>query len=151
MTYSHSSLFLTNWETLTMTLRVSDWQSESDLDIIRNSCCMLIIITCGWQWRSIMLSAMVLAPTPYNNHKQQAIYRLEFPCLVLSENSEICNLLAQFMSSEECQSLMNKTQGKLCRSLLSPSNNSTGWYWLILGGSGSVWSGTGWYMMILGQ
>ena len=67
-----------------------------------------------------MLSAMVLAPTPYNNHKQQAIYRLEFPCLVLSENSEICNLLAQFMSSEECQSLMNKTQGKLCRSLSIP-------------------------------
>ena len=108
-----------------------------------------------------MLSAMVLAPTPYNNHKQQAIYRLEFPCLVLSENSEICNLLAQFMSSEECQSLMNKTQGKLCRSLLSPSNNSTGWYWLILGGSGSVWSGTGdtgsvegstgQYTMVLGQ
>ena len=31
-------LFLTNWETLILTLRVSDWQSESDLDSIRNSC-----------------------------------------------------------------------------------------------------------------
>ena len=41
---------------------------------------------------------------------------------------------------------MNKTQGKLCRSLLSPSNNCIGWYWLILGGTRSVWSGTGWYL-----
>ena len=30
--------FLTNWETLIMTLRVSDWQSESKLDGIRNLC-----------------------------------------------------------------------------------------------------------------
>ena len=25
------------------------------------------------------------------------------------------------------------------------------WYWLVLGGSGSVEGGTGWYMMVLGQ
>ena len=24
-------------------------------------------------------------------------------------------------------------------------------YWLVLGGSGSVWSGTGWYLVVLGQ
>ena len=40
------------------------------------------------------------------------------------------------------KTLKNKTQGKLCRSLLSSCNNSIGWYWLILGGTGSVWSGT---------
>ena len=34
----HSWLFLTSYETLIMTLRVSDWQSRSDLDSIRNSC-----------------------------------------------------------------------------------------------------------------
>ena len=45
----------------------------------------------------------------------------------------------------------NKTLGKLCRSAQSPSNNSIGWYWLILGGTRSVWSGTGWYLAVLGQ
>ena len=35
--YWHSWLFLTNCETWIMTLRVSDWQSENDLDSIRNS------------------------------------------------------------------------------------------------------------------
>ena len=24
-------------------------------------------------------------------------------------------------------------------------------YWLVLGGTGSVWGGTGWYMVVLGQ
>ena len=32
-----TQLFLTNWDTLIMTLRVSDWQSKSDLDSICNS------------------------------------------------------------------------------------------------------------------
>ena len=36
----------------------------------------------------------------------------------------------------------NKTLGKLCRSVQSPSNNSIGWYWLILGDTGSVEGGT---------
>ena len=26
-----------------------------------------------------------------------------------------------------------------------------GQYWLVLGGTGSVWDGTGWYMVVLGQ
>ena len=26
-----------------------------------------------------------------------------------------------------------------------------GRYWLVLGGTGSVWGGTGWYMVVLGQ
>ena len=34
----HIWQLLTNCETWIMTLRVSDWQSESDLDSIRNSC-----------------------------------------------------------------------------------------------------------------
>ena len=34
----HSWLFLTNWETLLMKLRVSGWQIKSDLDSICNSC-----------------------------------------------------------------------------------------------------------------
>ena len=34
----HSWLFLTNWETLIMTFRVSDWHSGRDLDSLRNSC-----------------------------------------------------------------------------------------------------------------
>ena len=31
--------------------------------------------------------------------------------------------------------------------------SSTGWYWywLVLGGTGSVQGGTGWYMVVLGQ
>ena len=37
-TYWHGWLFLTNWETLIMTFRVSDWHSKRDLDSIRNSC-----------------------------------------------------------------------------------------------------------------
>ena len=40
--YIYSWLFLTNWETLTLTLRVCDWQSESDLDSVRNSCDILL-------------------------------------------------------------------------------------------------------------
>ena len=42
LTLWHSWLFPTNWKTLIMTLRVRDWQSESDLDSIRNSCDVLI-------------------------------------------------------------------------------------------------------------
>ena len=38
MTQWHSWLLLTNCETWIMTLRVSDLQSDSDLDSIRNSC-----------------------------------------------------------------------------------------------------------------
>ena len=29
--------------------------------------------------------------------------------------------------------------------------DSMGRYWLVLGGTGSVWGGTGWYMVVLGQ
>ena len=25
------------------------------------------------------------------------------------------------------------------------------WYWLIFGGTGSVWGGFGWYLMVLGE
>ena len=28
---------------------------------------------------------------------------------------------------------------------------STGLYWLVFGGTGSVWAGTGWYLVVLGQ
>ena len=38
MTSWHSCLFLTDWETLIMKLRVNDWQLQSDLDSICNSC-----------------------------------------------------------------------------------------------------------------
>ena len=48
VTWWHSWLFLTNWETEIVTSRVSDWQSDSDLDTLRNSCevfyiCLLFI------------------------------------------------------------------------------------------------------------
>ena len=38
MSYLQSWLFLTNWETLIVTLRASGWLSESVLDSISNSC-----------------------------------------------------------------------------------------------------------------
>ena len=43
---SSSSLkFSVVWETQLMTWRISDWQSESDLDSIRNSCDVLLLLT----------------------------------------------------------------------------------------------------------
>ena len=39
-----SWLFLTNWETPTMSIRVSDWQSKSGLDSISKSCNVFFIL-----------------------------------------------------------------------------------------------------------
>ena len=39
----HSWLFLPDWETQIMTLRVSDWQSESALDSIHNYCYIFLV------------------------------------------------------------------------------------------------------------
>ena len=43
----HSWLFLTNWETEIMTLGISDWQSESDLDSFRIYCHVFFQ---KWRW-----------------------------------------------------------------------------------------------------
>ena len=43
------------------------------------------------------------------------------------------------------QNLKNKVKSSKSRS------SSRRWYWLVLGGTGSVGGGTGWYLVALGQ
>ena len=70
--YWHSWHFLTNWETLIMTLRFSDWQSESDLEsfvILAMFCKQLqLFINLAdlmWAWRQMPVAdPMTIAATP---------------------------------------------------------------------------------------
>ena len=89
----------------------------------------------------------------WNKHMRRRIPEDTYSISYLRKGSqEVLILLSYHKVSDDgvlkklpgpLKTLKNKTQGKLCRSLLSPCNNSIGWYWLILGATGSVWSGTG--------